>query len=454
MLKPRKILFSILTVIFIYCFFEVFSSAAFIIIKKKPFYFKDSFLKREKICDETLNISGPDNRPISFEIIHPYLGFTGNPDNNHKISNFGFFGDQSNLFNSSPDQINIAVFGGSVACQLIDSEKTFLIDSLKKLKGFVGKKIVIYNLALGGYKQPQQLMTLNYFLALGAHFDVVINIDGFNEVALPPYENLPKGTSPIFPRNWYLMVSDLRNIWDNNEIIKLKMANYQIIMKRKELAALMMKPFFKYIISLNLFWEIVDQKISYKIFGINKKLISLKIENEKEAQKTGPKYVYTKDSVLYKDLALIWARCSIQMNHICQANGIKYFHFLQPNQYLPGSKPMSEEEQKIALSHIQPYRIGAEKGYPFLLKESGQLKKMGVHFWDLTRIFSNNKEIIYADNACHFNRKGNDIVAGVMFEKIKPYLNNVERQSRQTKKTTLLSDNLKKSPQETDAPDY
>jgi hypothetical protein len=44
---------------------------------------------------------------------------------------------------------------------------------------------------IGGYKQPQQLMALNWFMALGGEFDIVINLDGFNDVALPALENVP-----------------------------------------------------------------------------------------------------------------------------------------------------------------------------------------------------------------------------------------------------------------------
>jgi len=43
-------------------------------------------------------------------------------------------------------------------------------------------------------------MRLNYLLALGARFDLFINLDGFNEVALPPAENIPKGVFLFFPR--------------------------------------------------------------------------------------------------------------------------------------------------------------------------------------------------------------------------------------------------------------
>jgi len=33
-----------------------------------------------------------------------------------------------------------------------------------------------------GFKQPQQLQVLTYFLSVGQEFDMVVNIDGFNDV--------------------------------------------------------------------------------------------------------------------------------------------------------------------------------------------------------------------------------------------------------------------------------
>jgi len=47
---------------------------------------------------------------------------------------------------------------------------------------------------------------------------------------------------------------------------------------------------------------------------------------------TGPSYHYESESDMFKDLASVWKMSSIQMHRLCAANGIRYFHFLQPNQ--------------------------------------------------------------------------------------------------------------------------
>ena len=61
---------------------------------------------------------------------------------------------------------------------------------------------------------------------------------------------------------------------------------------------------------------------------------------------------YTDENVPAK-LAEFWARCSTQMHRVCQAYGIKYLHYLQPNQYV-GDKPMGEEERRLPLRHKHP----------------------------------------------------------------------------------------------------
>src|SRR5205807_2871539 len=102
----------------------------------------------------------------------------------------------------SKDKLIVAIVGGSLACYFRQYGVERLEDLLKKDPRLAGKRFLFVNLALGGYKQPQQLMTLNYLLALGAQFDILINIDGFNEVALYEFESAGAHVFPAFPRAW------------------------------------------------------------------------------------------------------------------------------------------------------------------------------------------------------------------------------------------------------------
>ena len=124
----------------------------------------------------------------------------------------------------------------------------------------------------------------------------------------------------------------------------------------------------------------------------------------------GPEYAYSNDEQLFKDLAKNWFHSSLQMKKLCETNGIYYYHFLQPNQYLEGSKPMSDQEKQIALSEKMPYKHGVIHGYPILKKFGEQLLHEGVNYTDLTMLFANHHEILYSDTCCHFNLAGYNLI--------------------------------------------
>ncbi len=64
-----------------------------------------------------------------------------------------------------------------------------LLTDLRQHEFFKTRTLIPLCMAHEGYKQPQQLLVLSYFLSIGQPFDLVINIDGFNEVALSPLNN-------------------------------------------------------------------------------------------------------------------------------------------------------------------------------------------------------------------------------------------------------------------------
>ena len=123
----------------------------------------------------------------------------------------------------------------------------------------------------------------------------------------------------------------------------------------------------------------------------------------------GPPYEYASDN-LYRDLADGWARSSLQMHQVCEANGIEYFHFLQPNQYVPGSKPLHAEEKRLAWSENSLYRKAVERGYPLLIAKGRELRERGVAYTDLSPIFRDNDSFLYLDICCHLNIVGNQLL--------------------------------------------
>ena len=345
------------------------------------------------------------------EVLHPYFGYVGDPDRNDgTISDFGFLADKNTnpIIERAADKFIVAVFGGSFAAQLFLLSKPVLEECLSPSN----REVLLLNFAAGGYKQPQQLLILNYFLSLGAEFDVVINIDGFNEIALPFADNLPNGVNPFYPRAWHLRVATVID-----PVLIQKIGHLTFLESRKETWARLFNEYKLYRSpTLALIWQLRNRMLNNEIYEMRRLIEKSDTINKENGGAdsyvaTGPRYSYASEAELYADLADMWRRASWQMQKIAEANNIKYYHFLQPNQYLADSKPMGAEEREIAIRDDNPYRHAIEKGYP-LLQEVGQaLSKVGVYFIDFTLVFSDIQEPTYADSCCHLNKRGYDIVA-------------------------------------------
>jgi hypothetical protein len=127
----------------------------------------------------------------------------------------------------------------------------------------------------------------------------------------------------------------------------------------------------------------------------------------------GPEWATAKASEgeVYRQLALHWSRSSRAMANLCAGAGMQYLHFLQPNQYLPGSKPMGAEERRQALDPASPYVGSVPAGYPQLRAYGEELAGEGVAFRDLSMLFSDIDEVLYSDTCCHLNARGNELLA-------------------------------------------
>lgn len=352
-------------------------------------------------------------------MIHPYLGFILNPlannptrTKNHggfSVSSFGFLDEKWPIQKREPGKVILGITGGSFAGWFgIQGIDTFL-QELKRNPRFKDKEFQVIRLAIGGYKQPQQLLTLSYLFSLGAEFDILLNIDGFNEVALPIAEHLPKNVFPSFPRNWYYRANTL-----------LEDTHYQsqigtlVLLRnlRQFFVETLSRPPWNYSPTILLSWRTGDRWLENQIAHIQSEILAYKKVSKGAAnfQAHGPGWEVDSQRDLlqaYNELGEIWERSSMTLAALSKAHGITYVHFLQRNQYLKGAKPIGPEEAKIALGD-SPYRTGVINGYPELIKRGKNLTESGIAFHDLTMIFKNQKEPRYIDTCCHINVKGNE----------------------------------------------
>jgi hypothetical protein len=356
------------------------------------------------------------SNPSVFSQVHPYVGYVEEPGGDSgvrrfvdgrdmPISEFGYIDDKSPIQTRGHERVVVAITGGSVASYFAVNGTKQLEAELSKDKAFSGKRFLWVNLALGGYKQPQQLMTLAYLLSLGTEYDWVINIDGFNEVALYELENAGNHIFPAFPRSWHSRIAVTDPI---TGITKGKLLVIEA--ERTELARWHSQAPWRYSVVCNLVWDFRDHRLERQAFRL-REVYSYSDNPRRPSVVTGPRREFDTPRELYDELAGIWANSSLLMDRLCRGKGMRYYHFLQPNQYVADSKPMGSDEKRVAIFPNHPYFHGVQIGYPLLIERGQELKRQGVSYHDLTGIFRGHAEAIYTDSCCHYNQTGYDIMA-------------------------------------------
>lgn len=339
---------------------------------------------------------------VEEKVLHPYLGFViDRKQDSRRVNRFGFVG-RSPLLPKRQGELLVAVFGGSVAGSI---PHRILRQELEKLQPYRDHSIEFVSLAMGGYKQPQQLLALTYFLALGAEFDVVINLDGYNDVVLPFTENLPAHVHPSFPRAWHFYS---RKGFDRKAVsiyTAIQQARRGRARRSAWLAASALRSS-AFVLSL---WDALDRRQQRLISEATAALNNTVKGAVTSFQTSGPMEPDPEFNPLFRETVQLWAESSHQMARLCQANGIQYFHFLQPSQYVEESKPMSQTEQRRALAPGNNRDL-VRRGYPMLIEAGRILAREGVRFSDLTRVFESEKRTLYTDTCCHFNALGYEIM--------------------------------------------
>lgn len=346
------------------------------------------------------NLEGLDH----VEAIHPYLGYVMDPEKSKWDHNYlGFpVKDDDPFSEKSDDTVRVVVFGGSFAQGFSTTGRAALEATLRER----GIEARVQTFALGGHKQPQQLFTLAYLLSQGAQFDVAVNLDGFNEVALPPAENVPKGVNPFYPRAWYYRTGGL-----DDQDTRRRMARALAARDARWQWAGFFQGMGSCSIAANIVWKARDRRLEKRLEDINNDFLQDESSLATRFVTTGPRIDADPESGIYGLISEHWKSCSFLMKALADSRGIKYLHFLQPNQYFAGGKILTEEEKKKFYNEGHPYRPGVVEGYPELLALAEELIEGGVSFHDLTMIYRDNEETIYSDDCCHPNTLGYEIVA-------------------------------------------
>lgn len=351
------------------------------------------------------------------ESLHPFFGYVVDPDlellpderfPGMSVTPQGFLALDRDLAPRppGPPPLRVAVFGGSVAYVFTIHGREGLARGLAAGGVRPAGGVEVIGRALGGWKQPQQLMALAWELARGNRCDAIVVLDGFNDLVLSKTDNADSGVNPLYPRAWRLRVRGLADADLEERVGEVAFLRR----RRAERAADFTSGPWRRSAIAGLAWRWLDNRAAAAVVAAEERVAAWQLPRSRPFVVRGPDFSYPSDDALYRDLAAFWARASRQMHDLATARGIAYAHFLQPNQYVPGSKPLSAEERRTAWSADHPFRPPVEEGWPHLVAAGAGLAAEGVAFHDLTGLFADKGETLYIDDCCHLNVRGNELL--------------------------------------------
>ena len=297
------------------------------------------------------------------------------------------------------NKIKVLVLGGSVAKHLSINNsddkvefkditilnKDIFEKSLNKY--FNTNKFKVYNAAIDGGKQPQQLFKLYYLDLMEFKFDIIINLDGFNELALSLSENYAINDHLVYPRNYSRLISTFNSSFDCLDDINKRVNRHSFLP----------------IIELYDLYHI--RNCHFNLEGANKnigtrfsKITNYKKKEFEEALKISKK---------------IWKVSSDKIYEFAANKNILYIHILQPNLYLENSKKLTENEKSL-LTYPKYGNIISNYYKSLNINNLNSQKKL-----DMRYLFKENSNELYRDYCCHLNNLGMQLISLNIIENFK-----------------------------------
>ena len=347
-------------------------------------------------------------------VLHPYSGFSPRTEHEAVSRHLRLF--------SMPDadeRFDVLILGGSVSGNFGRHGAKELERLLLASEGFQAPRLHFFNYGRGGYKQPQQVTLLNYLLAIGFRPDAVINLDGFNEVALASY-NHHVGAHPLHPSFPHWAAASNRANDDpqaaelRRRIEDLQARALALTRRADDLSlwssALLGSWTFGRLHTLRSEYQTASGEFQAWLAG-----------EGAWPEMRGPPFRGSREEAV--QLAVdAWSRASVSMHAACEAQGIAYLHVLQPTLHDPGSKTWTAEEEETSYAH-EAWIEGVHVGYPKLREEGARLAERGVPFVDASRIFVDVEPTLYYD-ACHFRAPGHGRIAELLAPRLVALLPN------------------------------
>ena len=350
--------------------------------------------------------------PYIYWLQHPYHGHTRqNP--NHVIN-------QHPPPRREEGAVLIGLAGGSVSEAVSDAFRraleTWFQDNAIPLRP------VVLELAWEAFKQPQQVTQIASALAFGGEYDIIVNLDGYNELVEPFRNYYWYGISPFYPVGWHLYQQ-------LSPAEQLRAGRIAVLRQRQQrLHAVAAARPWRWSALYGIVNRYLRERTGAQIRALNYELAN-DLAAEYSLQRHGPVWPAEPDDGVAPDPVdlsrielRVWYRGSVLLADLSRTAGAEYYHFQQPNQYVPGGKPLSAAELADAYDASSFSVRIYQDAYPLLRRLGAALRQQGINYHDLTQLFSANQETLYSDDCCHLNARGNELLAASMVRRLEPAL--------------------------------
>lgn len=325
------------------------------------------------------------------------------------INSAGFVGGSDAPYAKQPGDFVVLVVGGSVARWFALQGGERLLERLRALPQLRARNVKLVNGASGAFKQPQQVTVAATLNALGLEPDAVVNIDGFNELALAG-GNLQAGIHPAFPydRRWAEMLQGAQLSASLRHAIHLHeraAAERDVARQRAADWAPWSAAVGHLFVQRATAWEAERQRRAADYATA----LAAEAKAHGGLALRGPLFTGRDPSRVVG----IWERGSLALKGLCMGWNAHYLHVLQPTAHdttPTASKPLTAEERARIASRDDPWAVAVREGYPRLRARVAALRAHDVAFLDLSRLYEDEAATIYIDD-CHYNQRGNDALA-------------------------------------------
>jgi len=311
------------------------------------------------------------------------------------------------------DEIDVLILGGSVAAQLGNECQQQIESALARDPAWTGRTVNVTSHGQGGFRQPQQIHLLLYLLSIGFEPEIVVELDGFNEVVLGAV-NASQGVHPALPwiGNWAPVASHAPlspEVLDQVDSARREQRASAALFERADSLGLFHSALASFFVQRSLeqsYGRYADAYDAYQEFLATPAVRTYCI---------GPPLTLSENDAIELS-ASIWAQCSLDMDALCRRRSIRYVHVLQPTLHDKGSKPLTEQERRRG-AQPEEWARAARIGYPLLRKHGQGLAEQGLEFLDASQVFNKVEETLYQD-VCHFSLEGNRLLANALLAQL------------------------------------